>query len=84
MRIAANLRHETLEPLFNEQSIGQTGPDYPVRVELEWLYGFAKALDEPDVFAPLPLKQTAKAEAPAPAAPPPPAGRMGSLLDITI
>lgn len=43
---------------------------------------FAKALDEPDVFAPLPLKQTAKAEAPAPAAPA--AGRMGSLLDITI
>ena len=45
VRIAANLRHETLEPLFNEQSIGQPGPDYPFRVELEWLYGFARALE---------------------------------------
>jgi len=43
--IAANLRHETLEPLFNENSIGQPGPDYPFRRELEWLYGFAQHLE---------------------------------------
>ena len=45
VRIAANLRHETLEPLFNEHSIGQPGPDYPFRRELEWLYGFAVHLE---------------------------------------
>jgi exoribonuclease-2 len=45
VRIAANLRHETLEPLFNESSIGQGGPDYPFRRELEWLFGFAKKLE---------------------------------------
>lgn len=41
VRIAANLRHETLEPLFNLQTIGAGGPDYPFRRELEWLWGFA-------------------------------------------
>jgi exoribonuclease-2 len=45
VRIAANLRHETLEPLFNEASIGAGGPDYPFRRELEWLFGFARALE---------------------------------------
>ncbi|MBI5331588.1 MAG: RNB domain-containing ribonuclease [Betaproteobacteria bacterium] len=45
VRIAANLRHETLEPLFNEATIGQGGPDYPFRRELEWLYGFARSLE---------------------------------------
>jgi exoribonuclease-2 len=45
IRIAANLRHETLEPLFNEASIGQAGLDYPFRRELEWLYGFARHLE---------------------------------------
>jgi exoribonuclease-2 len=43
--IAANLRHDTLGPLFNEQTIGQPGPDYPFRRELEWLYGFARQLE---------------------------------------
>lgn len=43
--IAANLRHETLEPLFNEHTIGQPGPDYPFRRELEWLYAFARSLE---------------------------------------
>lgn len=43
--IAANLRHDTLEPLFNEQTIGQPTPDYPFRRELEWLFGFARALE---------------------------------------
>jgi len=43
--IAANLRHETLEPLFNEHTIGQPGPDYPFRRELEWLFAFARSLE---------------------------------------
>jgi exoribonuclease-2 len=45
VRIAANLRHETLEPLFNENTIGRGGPDYPFRRELEWLFGFARKLE---------------------------------------
>ena len=45
VNIAANLRHETLEPLFNENSIGQPGPDYPFRHELEWLFAFAGHLE---------------------------------------
>ena len=45
IRIAANLRHETLEPLFNESTIGQAGDDYLFRRELEWLYGFARQLE---------------------------------------
>ena len=46
VRIAANLRHETLEPLFNENTIGQGGADYPFRRELEWLHGFAVYLEQ--------------------------------------
>jgi exoribonuclease-2 len=45
IRIAANLRHETLEPIFNEATIGQGGEDYAFRRELEWLYGFARHLE---------------------------------------
>jgi exoribonuclease-2 len=45
VRIAANLRHETLEPLFNEATIGQGGDDYPFRRELEWLFSFTQALE---------------------------------------
>ena len=45
VRIAANLRHETLEPLFNEASIGTDGPDYPFRRELEWLHSLALRLE---------------------------------------
>lgn len=45
IRIAVNLRHETLEPLFNESTIGVPGNDYPFRRELEWLYGFARHLE---------------------------------------
>lgn len=46
IRIAANLRHETLEPLFNEASIGNpAAPDYPFRRELEWLWGLASHLE---------------------------------------
>jgi len=49
VRIEANLRHETLEPLFNIDTIGkgENGniSDYPFRRELEWLFGFARALE---------------------------------------
>ena len=45
VRIAANLRHETLEPSFNLETIGAGGPDYPFRRELEWLWGFACHLE---------------------------------------
>lgn len=43
--IAANLRHETLEPLFNIATIGQEA-DYRYREELEWLWHFAEHLEE--------------------------------------
>ena len=43
---------------------------------------FASALDGADAFAPLPLKQTARAQEPAPSTPAP--GRMGALLDIKV
>ncbi|MDD4881450.1 MAG: RNB domain-containing ribonuclease [Gallionellaceae bacterium] len=46
IRIAANLRHETLEPLFNEDTIrNPAAADYPFRQELEWLWGFACHLE---------------------------------------
>lgn len=46
VRIAANLRHETLEPLFNEDTIkNPAAPDYAFRRELEWLWGFACHLE---------------------------------------
>ena len=42
--IAANLRHEQLEPLFNAETLGQ-GNDYAYRAELEWLLQFANHLE---------------------------------------
>jgi exoribonuclease-2 len=45
VNIAANLRHERLEPLFNEATIGN-GADYRYRTELEWLWHFADHLEE--------------------------------------
>jgi exoribonuclease-2 len=45
VRIASNLRHESLDGLFNEETIGVAGPDYPYRRELEWLWGFAANLE---------------------------------------
>ncbi len=45
IRIAANLRHETLEPLFNEATLAGSGADYPFRRELEWLHAFALRLE---------------------------------------
>lgn len=44
VRIADNLRHETLDEQFNEDTLG-SGPDYPYKRELEWLWGFASTLE---------------------------------------
>ena len=44
VRIADNLRHETLDEQFNEDTIG-SGADYPYKRELEWLWGFASTLE---------------------------------------
>jgi exoribonuclease-2 len=44
--IAANLRHSTLEPLFNEDTlINDPGVAYPFKDELVWLWHFANALE---------------------------------------
>jgi len=45
IRIAANLRHDTLEPVFNEETIAQGGPDFPFKTELHTLLEFAKRLE---------------------------------------
>ncbi|MHB8914828.1 MAG: ribonuclease catalytic domain-containing protein [Thiobacillus sp.] len=46
VHIAANLRHETLEQLFNSDTLANSeAPDYPYRRELEWLWAFAAALE---------------------------------------
>ena len=46
VHIAANLRHETLEQLFNSDTLANpAAPDYPYRRELEWLWAFAAALE---------------------------------------
>lgn len=45
VNIAANLRHEQLEPLFNQTTLGN-GADYRYREELEWLWHFADHLEE--------------------------------------
>ena len=46
VHIAANLRHETLEQLFNSDTLAHPDtPDYPYRRELEWLWAFSAALE---------------------------------------
>jgi exoribonuclease-2 len=46
VHIAANLRHEALEPLFNSDTLANpAAPDYAYRRELEWLWAFAAALE---------------------------------------
>lgn len=46
VHIAANLRHETLEQLFNSDTLANPEAlDYPYRRELEWLWGFSAALE---------------------------------------
>ena len=44
VRIVDNLRHETLDAQFNEDTIGSS-PDYAYKRELEWLWGFASTLE---------------------------------------
>jgi exoribonuclease-2 len=46
VHIADNLRHETLEVLFNDDTLKNPDvPDYPYRRELEWLRDFAAVLE---------------------------------------
>ena len=46
VHIADNLRHETLEVLFNDETLRNPAvPDYPYRRELEWLRDFAAVLE---------------------------------------
>jgi exoribonuclease-2 len=46
VHIAANLRHESLEQLFNSETlVNPEAPDYPYRRELEWLWAFSAALE---------------------------------------
>ncbi|MDZ7585361.1 MAG: RNB domain-containing ribonuclease [Thiobacillus sp.] len=46
VHIADNLRHETLEALFNDDTLRNPAvPDYPYRRELEWLRDFAATLE---------------------------------------
>lgn len=46
VHIADNLRHETLEVLFNDETLRNPDfPDYPYRRELEWLRDFAAVLE---------------------------------------
>jgi exoribonuclease-2 len=46
VHIATNLRHDTLEPVFNEETLARGGPDYPFKAELEMLWRFAGRLEE--------------------------------------
>ncbi len=44
--LAANLRHDEIEPFFNEDTAGKADTaDYPWKQELTWLWHFANALE---------------------------------------
>ena len=45
IHIAANLRHDTLEPLFNEETLAAGKQDYPFAPELTLLWNFAQKLE---------------------------------------
>ena len=45
LHIAANLRHDTLEPLFNEVTLAAGKLDYDYANELTWLWNFANKLE---------------------------------------
>lgn len=45
IHIAANLRHDTLEPLFNEQTLAAGKLDYPYAEELTLLWNLAQKLE---------------------------------------
>ena len=47
VHIAANLRHTSLEQLFNEETLAcDPGVDYPFKQELIWLWQFAEAREK--------------------------------------
>ena len=45
LHIAANLRHDTLEPLFNDETVAARQFDFPYGTELELLWDFANKLE---------------------------------------
>ncbi len=45
VHIAANLRHDTLEPLFNEASLAQGRMDYPYATELNLLWNLSHKME---------------------------------------
>ncbi|MEW6562641.1 MAG: RNB domain-containing ribonuclease [Pseudomonadota bacterium] len=45
IHIAANLRHDTLEPLFNETTLAEGRRDYPYAEELALLWDFVQKLE---------------------------------------
>jgi exoribonuclease-2 len=45
IRVAENLRHHDLEPLFNETTLRDGGPDFPFRRELALLWELAVVLE---------------------------------------
>ncbi len=45
VHIAANLRHDTLEPLFNEETLAAGKLDYPYAAELTLLWNLARRLE---------------------------------------
>ena len=45
IHIAANLRHDTLEPLFNEATLAAGKLDYEYATELTWLWQFVQKLE---------------------------------------
>jgi len=45
IHIAANLRHDTLEPLFNEETLAAGKLDYPYANELTLLWNLAQKLE---------------------------------------
>lgn len=45
VRIAANLRHHEMEPLFNETTLAEGLGDFPFRDELKFLWQFANACE---------------------------------------
>ena len=53
--IAANLRHHDIEPLFNEETLADGGPDFPFKKELILLWELATVLEagrgKPSAFA---------------------------------
>ena len=43
--VAANLRHHDIEPVFNERTLAEGGPDFDYRRELSLLWEFATVLE---------------------------------------